>query len=67
MEELMNWGVGLVASAATLSLLNLAFDEVSVAGFLAAIALVLGVGCMAASTWRGVLQSIAKIGGGGEN
>ncbi len=62
MEEMMNWGVGLVASAATLGLLNLIFDEVNAAGLLTGIALVLGIGCITACKWRVVLQSIAKGG-----
>ncbi len=62
MDEVMNWGVGLVASAATLGLLNLIFDEVSEGAFFASIALVLGVGCIAAARWRDVLQLIAKGG-----
>ena len=60
MEELTNWGVGLVVSAMTLGLLSTVLYGIGPAGFIATVALAMGVGCIAAAKWRDVLQLIAK-------
>lgn len=60
MDEVLDYGVGLMAGGAVMGLFMLLLDEGSFGGYMSAFLFSMGFGCIAAAKWRDVLQSIAN-------